>query len=662
MARHVAMSVIAVLMASVVLVPMAGSPAFAAVKKADATLQKTNAPAAPVTATATTIESVNVRAGQTFVTFDLAKQTVAPETVDTLKLGDLLKRMDAEKRDKNQKYYVLYRSENGGDWKRITMVDGFSAFNVNVFGRLDRKNANQMNKTAIRYVLEDGDFRVDAAQGFMVHTPMVSSEVESQYLVVAVGLLDRNKVLPEEALDNLAVGKAASVKELPPSDSSFGVGRPVLQRVEYPGWFNGVTNPELYYYTRWETGRNTSLQNRACDYVVGINRKVIDEKNIQKAPLGVHLHAYGGNLEMGYGDWADWTDGAVLLATNQDPYDWWTAHHEAMTTSDPLKNKADYAKGVVRPFTENRILSMVAWMKAEGPYPVDPAEVFTAGASMGGSGSLMLAYRHPEVFAWNRSWVGVHDPKTSNIKGSYAKVYGPPEVGAVMENGESPWDYYSDIKWLYRNKLRDMPFTVVSNGRNDELIGWSQAVNFAKALQDNKQPHVFQWGMDGHNQRVFYPMRKSINQNPMVTRLDVSLPAFTDCSLDDDPGDGTPDRGKLAGQINGYLYWDGTKVVDEEMKWAMPIGLINEAPSDTCTTDVTPRRLQKFRIETGATYAWRVEVPLSDEEIWAASSTMERPTTKVLASGTCNVGSDGLLTVEDVPLKKGLQTLIIEKR
>src|SRR5205823_6049685 len=75
-------------------------------------------------------------------------------------------------------------------------------------------------------------------------------------------------------------------------------------------------------------------------------------------------------------------------------------------------------------------------------------------------------------------------------------------------------------------------------------------------------------------------------------RLDRTLPAFTRCSLDDNPGDGSPESGAGEGQSNLYLTWEtsGDSVVDEVGRWSLMLRLGKQAPKDGCTVDVTPRR------------------------------------------------------------------------
>ena len=79
------------------------------------------------------------------------------------------------------------------------------------------------------------------------------------------------------------------------------------------------------------------------------------------APVGIHFHEYGGNLNRGYGWWYNAERGAILLSTNQIPFDWWTGYHERIGT-DSLETPDQWRSGVVRPYTQLRVLGFLTWL------------------------------------------------------------------------------------------------------------------------------------------------------------------------------------------------------------------------------------------------------------------------------------------------------------
>jgi len=413
-----------------------------------------------------------------------------------------------------------------------------------------------------------------------------------------------------------------------------------LQRIVKPGIFQYIENPTLHYYVRWEAPPNVSVPGKPFDYVVAIPSKLA-----KPAPVGLHLHAWGGNLNDGYGWWYNAEKGAILIASNQIPYDWWTGYHERLGTGQPVKTKEDWTKGVVRPYSQRRMLSFLDWVATK--WEVDPSRTFAAGNSMGGSGALMLALRFPERVAWAISWVGIHIPHMSpQFKNSYEQVYGNPEWGVKFEDGTPVWDYFNNAWYLRRYPEKDIGFLTFSNGKNDGSIGWQQAVEFYRALQETRRPHLFVWGQSGHGERAVMPRGGGERVMPIDLRTNQSLPAFTNCSLDNNPGNGDPGNGDASGQVNFYLYWETGNIVDRPERWEMTIGLIDQAPRDTATVDITPRRRQRFKAQPGEAFTW---------------SNVSLDTNKVIQSGQVIADKWGLVTLPKVFVSKRQNRLSITK-
>jgi len=276
-----------------------------------------------------------------------------------------------------------------------------------------------------------------------------------------------------------------------------------------------------------------------------------------------------------------------------------------------------------------------------------------AGASMGGSGAGMLAVRYPDRFACAYSSVGVHIASRSpQFRSSYEAVCGPASLDVPHESGLRTFEYLDNAFLLRRDPGRDVPFIAFANGKNDGGIGWPQAAEFARALQETRQPHLFTWGQSGHGERVYVPTPSGGGdggpglRGATDFRIDRSLPAFTRCSLDDDPGRGDPADGALKGQINLHLRWDPKDLVDEEDRWEATLYLVESAPKDSCTADVTPRRLQKLKHRKGDAFLW--------------SNTSLRDGREV-QNGTGSVDAHGLLTLPAVEVTKGRNRLKLRR-
>jgi len=557
------------------------------------------------------------RAGQTFVTW----REIDPAPADNLSFTGLAN-LQRALGDANRVRYRIYRSERPiqrvDPAELVAEVAPLSAWNADHFGVYPPAGARPP-----RYVIEEGKPPLPSGTGLYVYNPPKAGPAYYAVTVSAGGG------------ENSSVSPANTTSV---AMESVGAGVPVLQQTEKPPVFQYVNGATLRFYVRWETSANSSLAGKPFDYLVAIPPDVK-----YPAPVGIHLHCWGGSMRDCFGWWYNAEKGAVFVSSNQVPYDWWTGYHESLFKSPP-RTPEDWKKGVIRPYAERRVLSFVDWLGTT--MKIDSTRMFVGGNSMGGSGSLMLAIRYPQRFAWAISWVGVHIPdKSPGFKESYEAVYGPRALNLPFEDGTPVWDYFSDVWYLKHHQQQSVGFLTFSNGKNDEGIGWSQSVEFVKALQETKQAHMFTWGGAGHSQRAYMPVDGTERDMPLDLRTDQSLPAFTRCTLDDDIGTGTKDSGAPAGQINGYLMWRTDSIVDEPTKWSMVVSLTDRAPKSTASADVTPRRLQQFKLKPGDRVEWTNA---------AGNSTVQH--------GELEADTFGLVTLPQVQISRGGNRITVTRK
>ena len=515
----------------------------------------------------------------------------------------------------------------------IATLRPFTGINQQFYGRYT--NRKYKKKLVIRYVLPNEKEPLPKGAGLFVHK---TGSVRNAYYAVT---------LVKNGKEDLAVILGENSLSIPVSET-IGKGKPVLQRIEKPDKFLYQKQSTLYFFTRWETKPNTADSCRPYDYLVAV------PKNVKKpAPVGIHMHGWGGNLMAGYAWWQNVDAGAILLASNQEPYDWWTGYltnyysktRAYYTLTERVDRESD-ANLMVKPYTTNRIFSFLDYLERESIWQIDRKRTFTAGSSMGGSGSIMMAIRHPQKIAWARSWVGVHKPDLSpEFKSSYERVWEKQKKNIPFENGKSVWEYYDDVAYLYKYPKKEIGLLCFSNGKNDKGIGWKQAVLFFKALQETRRPHVFVWGQKGHGQRAIMPMNSSQALMPIDVTTRSSLPAFTRCSLDDNPGNGYPLDGDPAGQVNQWLFWETQDMVDQIDQWSMTIGLMATAPSDHCCVDITPRRIQHFKVNS------------EDRIVWENKTLADR----LIESGQIIADGNGLITISNILITKGKNRITLKK-
>ena len=606
----------------------------------------------------TGLKVVRHRGGQSILTFTEPKLAEFPEFNKGAEVSEFARKLRA---DHPGMTFRLWRSG-----ERITPATIARAVPVARVGLMTAWNGRYWaddtgKQPPVRYRVSDGGEEVPWGTGIVVHNPEAPGKAFYAVTVSVDG---------QEDFGALAAGNTTDA----PIEETVGAGEPVLQWVEKPaGWMyrNAVKDSHLtrLIYTRWERWPNSPVPGEAHDYLVAIpmdpppaggapDNAVYDAYRADPAPVGLHLHCWGGSLNGGYVWWLNAHRGAVLIASNQVPYDWWTGHHERRN------NSKTWADGQVRPFTTNRLFSFLDWaatQHAKAPEAIraawpklDLTRVFTSGGSMGGAGSPMIGIRFGDRIAWSLGHVGVHVPAMSpQFKSSYEGSYGPRNDAITTPDGKrSPWDWYNDDWWLRQYPRKETAFIMASNGKNDGAIGWPQAVLFFKALQETRRPHMVNWAMGGHGTRTI------IEQNfNLDIRTDQTLPAFTRCSLDDDFGTAAkldadqlakavaagkhvqedPFDGDSAGQVNRYLWWKTDDVVDRPDRWEMTVILQAGAPKDACTVDLTPRRCQAFKVTPGAAFTY----------------TVTGPDGKTAAPGQAAADELGLLTLKQIPLAKG---------
>lgn len=565
------------------------------------------------------------RAGQTFLTWNEVDPPVKDEKLSFPKYNAIKK--DLENKSPKIRYRI-YRSDKPiQSTKGLTPVaetGQLSCWNGLFVGGRDPTEADLVS----RYVIAEGKPQLSPATGVYVHNPHGrESEKEklSGYYAVTVVI---------DGKEDTAIGDSNSLQS--PIEEGQGQGSPVLQSSKEVATFQFVEGPTLRHYVRWEAPPHANRENIPIDFVVAIPKKLA-----KPAPVGLHLHCWGGTPWDGYGWWYNAEKGTILIASNEVPYDWWTGYHERAGIGP--RNRESWKDGVVRPYTQRRLLSLIDWAATQ--WDIDRTRVFTGGNSMGGSGAPMLAIRNPDRIAWAIGWVGVHNPlKSPTFKESYAQSYGEPEWKIPFEDGTPVWDYFNDAWYLRKYVERETPFITWSNGKNDSAIGWAQAVEFYRAMQETRRPHMFVWGQGGHGQRALMPVSHEQRVMPIDIRTDQSLPAFTNCSLDGNPGNGDPNDGDKSGGANLYLRWDTNCIVDTDTAWEMTISLIDKAPKGECTVAVTPRRLQRFKVNPGEKVKWS-----------------NQSQNKEVQSGNITVDRYGLITIDKIVVSKTQNRLRLAK-
>ena len=570
---------------------------------------------------------VQHRAGQTFITWNEVDDPVGRDQIQWGELKAILDDLDREREIR----YCVYRSNkpitaaNLHEAEQIAAVVPLSCWNIN--GRNIARPIDQFIATAKilqwhqwnpfrdasvdgsygrqcpidRFVIQEGQPPLPRGTGLYVHTATKSQQ--AYYAVVT-------------RIDGVENTADISSQNAPPGPVKETVAdpQPILQR-ELPKmpFFN--YDQRRLHFVRWIAEPFTNKPSDYYNWSVGVPNELD-----QNVPLELNLHRDG------YAYWRTHyriEPGSIVVCPHDFPLKtWWYGYHEAHGTLRP------WYGGVIRNYTEKRLLWFVDW--AAGKWPVDRNRILATGCSGGasGSGALHLGLRYPDVF--NMVIAGHGDPVYANAGEDLQRIWGRSQWSLKTEAGHSVWedlDLVRHVRALPRTA--DLPFVSMTYSSRQE-----HADQLAEALMSGGWPVVTHTAWGG--QRMVPISTTATNWSvPLDIRTNRSVLAVRA-------------EGKAGDAVrNASMLWRSDDVVDDPNQYAVTL----DQNSGSFTGAITLRRLQRFRVASEGTYAWRIE-PLVDSDVDSGKSPEAR-------DGQVTVGKDGVLAIRIVGLPNGTYRLTV---
>lgn len=264
-----------------------------------------------------------------------------------------------------------------------------------------------------------------------------------------------------------------------------------------------------------------------------------------------------------------------------------------------INDPAKMAEGVATNYTERRLLWLLDWVKKT--YQTDPNRSYCTGSSMGGCGTISFGFRHPELFAACTAQVPI--VAYDKGKGGDSAMRVAAECGSMdtLTSDGLPLKERLDGTLFVRNHKGDLPFLVIINGRKDTSIPWWKCPDFYRTLRDQRQGFVAAWD-DGDHAKATGLAPEDARQLSNLSNLhgyalNKSFLAFSNSSQDNNPGNGDAADGDIEGTMNRGLSFgepvEAPGKYEALVKWTL-------APEKLpMTVDVTPRRLQAFKLKAG---------------------------------------------------------------
>ncbi len=548
----------------------------------------------------------------------------------------------------------------------------------------NRFNVRDSNRWAFRYVdryvIDDGSPQIEAGKGLLVWT-LRSQDFGGAtsgvgYYAVTVTPAGGKETL--EARDTIGPVVESVADPLPVEITSTpgvlsSTGEHIyIQYMDLSSWnptFHAPSPSNRYYgFFPTDPGIADALQ-YAYDYTVYTPKASLCDGSLpSKLPVILHLHGYTDNTSPeGVRDYLD--PQCAYGVYPEDVSDTWyfgfARHHDyrqpgEVTAGDEIVN-----------YTEQRILRMLYDLMRDPPGPaVDSQRVYVDGQSMGASGVLALTQRYPNVFAAGYASQPITNYLTAGVTkedwvADAAIKWGRPALNLPVSinaphgwavpiqkyNGTGVWDWqnYQDNASAAKLKSRlgdEMAPVGIIHGSIDPIVTWStQGKPVSPAYNTGKRVFGSMVTEDEHQWMYYYGMPPTLGAQGLnmytwkpFWKLEVvrneTLPALSNLS-----GNSLDVPGGYYNQTvmwsSSWNDWDGAPI-DQTSQWRISLCAV-KAGSDVCgtgvaqTVDVTPRRIQKFKVTAGAKYDW--------ENRQVFDNTL-------IASGTVTADSYGLITVK----------------
>jgi hypothetical protein len=324
-----------------------------------------------------------------------------------------------------------------------------------------------------------------------------------------------------------------------------------------------------------------------------------------------YMRPSGNNfLEYAWGiddpnDWIvtidDWFPSGQQLASLYYGY------HENFDTfiyPNPIPNS-----GTIYNYTAARVEHTLNWCLEN--LPVDTTRVYMTGWSMGGIGVMLNITTLAENIAAVYVLAPIFNMSISTVATYANQLWGTAGTNLLTNEGYTRNQRMNSCCMVSEKCNTSLPIMYTFCGKNDGNVGWSEKVTFYDSVNANNHGAFHFWSYTDHF-NIYTPWVPSFPLFSFFTRYrnNLSYPAFSNCSLNDDPGTGDPITGDSIGTINGYLDWKDD-IVDSVEAWEITL-FIKElittvgtlVPPDSGITDVTLRRLQKFSVPVGETIFW----------------------------------------------------------
>lgn len=464
-----------------------------------------------------------------------------------------------------------------------------------------RKSQVTIGNEVFYYVITPNESPLGSDRGLYVAT---CTAIGIYYYAVTVTTLDNN----QEA-KSIQVGKNSLLLGV---IETVAMPRPVLQTIttqnngdisyEYVLWGN---NQELPHWRAFNNvgsyGYNFSVQTRGTSLNQPLYVKFQDSN-----PFSALADSLCSDCNMLQLD--------DRLPNGEGTY--WVGYNDSYNMYLPNASNPKVTSGIVHTYSQALTQAIIRWTKRQPG--IDSTRIYMTGTSHNGFGCMLTAMNMPSEIAciYNVAGPIIYKTKPGDSREyQFCKVSSNLPTDVYYPGTTDPidiWDF-TDIRTYYHFNTQGIPFTQGVNGKNDTKVGWIQKFHWLDTtLNSSRQGGKWYWDQRSHG-----------GQNAQFTDAETtpdyrrfysnrSYPAFSYCSINQNPGNGLPTDGDPYGAINGYLDWKDKSISDKPCGYSIKCFIkdlyVGGQPAviqyDSCFTDITVRRTQQFHPDSGQTINW----------------------------------------------------------
>lgn len=506
--------------------------------------------------------------------------------------------------------YNLYRSTSP-----LISSTQFSSITIMGFVR-DNSSKNMFwtsqLKADVFYKIQSTDAPLGSTQGLYVVT---CTDNQSYYYAVTVTNLSDN-------VEDKTILISQNSLLLPVSESAV---KPL------PVWQDSITTNNgnvKQHYVLFGNNQDTPLYPAMVSVgSYGFNYWYIKRGTATKYPLFISFEGFGAKPDENVGLDSAFTNCYILGV-----FDWWPiytdegdignntfflGYHEDFniySNTNPVPTT-----GVIRTYSQNIINQNIKWIKNQ--FNIDSTKIYLKGSSSSGYGALLTASIHPEKYA------AVYAIVEPNALSSSSSEITKQMWGVSASNIKTDivnWStgdtlIYKSLtdqqKMLNTNRLLSVPVIYDIHGKNDVSVAWGTGkITWLDSLENNHMGGTWFWDQRDHGGSGKNFITEETEPNYYRFATNKSYPAFQNCSINQDPGNGNATNGDPYGAINGYLDWRDDNIKDKSCKYWITLnvkdfyvgGVLDPEQYSTCTADVTIRRAQNFLPPIGSLIKWKV--------------------------------------------------------